>query len=166
MNSIRNLVPNNLRRALYARYQNISTGGGGGAALPASLHHTLFALFLAGILACGAAFAGYMLTNFDVINLLRDVNSDDSFYYFQIARNLAKGKFSTFDGGITRTNGYHPLWLLLITPFYWIFDPETALFAIKAFEIMLIAGGVALIAAAARLARLPWILLFATLPLL
>ena len=107
-----------------------------------------------------------MLTNVDVINLLRGVNNDDSFYYFQIARNLAEGKFSTFDGGITRTNGYHPLWMLLITPFYWILDPETALFAIKAFEIMLIAGGVALIAAAARLARRPWILLFATLPLL
>ena len=88
------------------------------------------------------------------------MNGDDSFYYFQIARNLAEGKFSTFDGGITQTNGYHPLWMLLITPFYWVFDKEAALFAIKAFEIMLIAGGVALVAAAARLARLPYIALF------
>ena len=91
---------------------------------------------------------------------------DDAFYYFQIAWHLAEGKLSTFDGGITRTNGYHPLWLLLITPFYWIFDKTSALFAIKAFEIMLIAGGVCLLAAAARLARLPWILLFAALPAL
>ena len=107
-----------------------------------------------------------MLARFDLVNLIRDVSVDDSFYYFQIAHNLAEGKFSTFDGGITRTNGYHPLWLFLITPFYWVFDKEAALFGIKAFEIMLVAGGAALVAAAARLARLPWVLLFAALPML
>ena len=56
--------------------------------------------------------------------------------------------------------------MLVITPFYWLFDREQALFGIKALEIMLVAGGVALVAAAARLARLPWILLFAVLPAL
>ena len=106
-----------------------------------------------------------MLARFDLINLISNTH-DDAFYYFQIARNLAEGKFSTFDGGITRTNGYHPLWLFLITPFYWVFDKEAALFAIKAFEIMLIAGGVALVAVAARLARMPWYLMFAALPTL
>ncbi len=130
------------------------------------LHDALFFLFLAGILAYGAAFAAYMLASFDLVNLIRDVNIDDSFYYYEIASNLSEGKFSTFDGGITRTNGYHPIWMLLITPFYWVFDKETALFAIKAFEIMLVAGGVALVAVAARLARLPWVLLFAALPIL
>ena len=134
--------------------------------LPAPVRHALFALFIGGILAYGAAFAGYLLVKFDLLNFISDLNHDDAFYYFQIAYHLAEGKFSTFDGGITRTNGYHPIWLLLITPFYWIFDKEGALFAIKALEIMLIAGGVALIAVAARLARLPWILLFALLPML
>ena len=47
-----------------------------------------------------------------------------------------------------------------------MFDKETALFGIKAFEIMLSAGGVALVAMAARLARLPWYLMFAALPML
>ncbi len=133
------------------------------AALP---RNALFVLFIGGILAYGAGFACYLLARFDLVNLLRDVNGDDSFYYFQIARNLAEGKFSTFDGGISRTNGYHPVWMLLVTPFYWVFDKEAALFAIKTFEIMLIAGGVAAIAMAARLARLPWVLLFAALPML
>ena len=137
-----------------------------GVTLSSRLHNALFVLFIGGILAYGAGFAWYMLDRFDLINLIRDVNGDDAFYYFQIARNLAEGKFSTFDGGITRTNGYHPLWLLLITPFYWVFDKEAALFGIKAFEIMLVAGGVALVAAAARLARLPWVLMFAALPML
>ena len=125
-----------------------------------------FALLVCGLLAYAAAFAWHMLANFDLVNLIRDANYDDSFYYFQIAYNLAQGKFSTFDGGITQTNGYHPVWLLLITPFYWAFDKETALFGIKTFEIMLVAGGVALIALAARLARLGWQLLFAALPTL
>ena len=44
------------------------------------------------------------------------MNLDDSFYYFTIAQYLADGFFSTFDGGLTRTNGYHPIWLLIITP--------------------------------------------------
>ena len=148
-------------RALAARCLNPR-----GVTLPSRLHNALFVLFIAGILAYGAGFAWTVLARFDLINLIRDVSTDDSFYYFQIARNLAEGKFSTFDGGITRTNGYHPLWLFLITPFYWVFDPERALFAIKAFEIMLVAGGVALVAAAARLARLPWVLMFAALPML
>ena len=150
-------------RALAARCLGMAARG---EVLSASWHNVLCGLFLGGLLAYGAAFAWYMLARFDLVNLIRDVSTDDSFYYFQIAHNLAEGKFSTFDGGITRTNGYHPLWLFLITPFYWVFDKEAALFGIKAFEIMLVAAGVALVAAAARLARLPWVLLFAALPML
>ena len=125
----------------------------------------LFILFLAGILAYSGSFCWHLLSRFDLLNIIRDVNLDDSFYYFQIARNLAAGQFSTFDG-ITQTNGYHPLWLLLITPFYWLMDAETALFGIKGFEIALIAGAVLLTATAARLAGQPWLLLFALPPLL
>ncbi len=160
---MRGFALNNLLRALTARYQSIGAEWG----IPSSrLRNVLFTLFIGGVLTYGAGFAWYMLARFDLFNLIRDVNNDDSFYYFQIAWNLASGNFSTFDGGITRTNGYHPLWLLLITPFYWVFDKEAALFGIKVFEVMLIAGGAALVVAAARLARLPWILLFALLPLL
>ena len=117
-------------------------------------------LFVCGILGYGGCFALHTLAGFDLITLIDVGNADDAFYYHQIARNLAEGKFSTFDGGITRTNGYHPLWMFLIAPLHWAFDPTAALFAVKAFEIMLIAGGIACIAAAVRLARLPWILLF------
>ena len=125
-----------------------------------------FALFICGLLAYAAALAWRMLNSFDLFNIIGDVNYDDAFYYFQIAYNLSQGNFSTLDGGITQTNGYHPAWMLLITPFYWIFDKETALFGIKALEIMLVAGGVALIAMAAWLSRLAWPLLFAALPTL
>ncbi len=38
---------------------------------------------------------------------------DDAFYYLKIARNFASGKGLTFDG-INPTNGFQPLWLLLL----------------------------------------------------
>ena len=136
-----------------------------GADRPALLQHLPFVLFVAALLAYGGGYAARMLSNFDVLDLVATYR-DDGFYYFQIAWNMAQGRFSTFDGGITQTNGYHPLWLFLITPFYWFMDKESALFAIRALEIMLITGGVALIAAAARLGGLPWFLLAAALPLL
>lgn len=37
---------------------------------------------------------------------------DDAYYYFQIARNVADGQGSTFNG-LDPTNGYHPLWLVV-----------------------------------------------------
>lgn len=130
------------------------------------LRLAVFVVFVGILLAYGAHFAGYLVSHLNVVDLMPILNPDDAHYYFQIARNFAAGKFSTFDGGISQTNGYHPLWALLITPFYWVFDKEQALFGIKAFEIMLVSGSVALVAAAARLARLHWILLFAMLPAL
>ena len=39
---------------------------------------------------------------------------DDFYYYLKVAQNLAHGSGSTFNG-IVQTNGYHPLWLLVIT---------------------------------------------------
>ena len=137
-----------------------------GIASSAPVRVGLFALFVAAILAYGAAYAWHMLHGFDVVDLLRHGYREDAFYYLQLAYHMAEGRFSTFDGGLTRTNGYHPLWLFAITPFYWVFDKTEALFAVKAFEIMLVALGVALLAGAARAARLPWILLFAALPAL
>ncbi len=38
--------------------------------------------------------------------------ADDSYFYLQIAHNIAAGYGSTFNR-ITPTNGYHPLWMLL-----------------------------------------------------
>ena len=44
---------------------------------------------------------------------------DDAYYYFKIAQNIALGNGVTFDG-IAPTNGFHPLWMLLITPLWWL----------------------------------------------
>jgi len=42
---------------------------------------------------------------------------DDAFYYFTIARNIASGLGITYDG-IHTTNGFQPLFLVLIAPFF------------------------------------------------
>ena len=44
---------------------------------------------------------------------------DDSFYSFEIARHIAHGDGSTFDGS-TPTNGYQPLYVFLLVPVYWL----------------------------------------------
>lgn len=40
---------------------------------------------------------------------------DDAYYYLGVARSLAAGAGSTFDG-LHATNGYHPLWCWLLVP--------------------------------------------------
>ena len=49
--------------------------------------------------------------------LLSWFNIDDGFYYFVTARNIADGLGVTFDG-IAPTNGFHPLWMLVVTPIF------------------------------------------------
>jgi hypothetical protein len=47
------------------------------------------------------------------------ITHEDGFYYYEIARNLARGLGSSFDG-VNPTNGYQPLWLGMLVPIYWV----------------------------------------------
>jgi hypothetical protein len=51
---------------------------------------------------------------------------DDAYYYFKVAQNISEGRGSTFDG-INRSNGYHPLWMLVCIP----------IFALARFDVIL-----------------------------
>lgn len=51
---------------------------------------------------------------------------DDSFYAFQIARNIAHGNGMTFDG-IHPTTGFQPLYVFLLVPVYMIAGSDPAL---------------------------------------
>lgn len=42
---------------------------------------------------------------------------DDAYYYFKVAQNISEGHGSTFDG-INKTNGYHPLWMVICIPIF------------------------------------------------
>jgi len=53
---------------------------------------------------------------------------DDFFYYLKVAVNLANGHGSTYNG-IVPTNGYHPLWLLILTGFCHITQDGKAILA-------------------------------------
>ena len=48
---------------------------------------------------------------------LIDRFEDDAFYYFKVAKNVSDGQGLTFDG-TTITNGFHPLWMLVILPIF------------------------------------------------
>ncbi len=50
--------------------------------------------------------------------------SDDAFYYFKIARNVVESRGMTFDG-LAPTNGFHPLWLVVLLPIVAIFGSST-----------------------------------------
>ena len=42
---------------------------------------------------------------------------DDAYYYFKVAQNISEGHGSTFDG-VNLTNGYHPLWMVILVPIF------------------------------------------------
>lgn len=50
---------------------------------------------------------------------------DDGYYYLEIARNISSGNGFTFDG-INPTNGFHPLWQILLVPLSWLFSGGSA----------------------------------------
>ncbi len=71
---------------------------------------------------------------------------DDAFYYFGIARNLAHGHASTFDG-LDATNGYHPLWMLLASVAFRLgLDDTTAVRVLLGFQVLCYGGALALVA--------------------
>jgi hypothetical protein len=50
--------------------------------------------------------------------LIQKTIPDDAFYYFGIARHMAMDGTPSING-LNVTNGFHPLWLLLIGPFFY-----------------------------------------------
>lgn len=122
----------------------------------------LFLLLLAALPAIYIAFG-------NANTVLDWYSSDDGFYYFQVARNLAAGQGFTFDG-INPTNGFHPLWLFLITPLFAFAqaDPLLPLRLLVVLSALLSAGTAILLyrilrqvgsAAGGLLAGLLWIIL-------
>ena len=77
---------------------------------------------------------------------IHDLTYDDAFYYFQIGRNIADGAGSTFDG-MNVTNGYHPLWMLVVSAVYAVgFDGTAAIRAVLVVNLALWVGGLYVLA--------------------
>lgn len=64
-----------------------------------------------------ALIARFRLTVLDFNSLLTSYLADDAFYYFKIAANISNLHRITYDGE-QLSNGFHPLWMVLIAPFY------------------------------------------------
>ncbi len=60
-----------------------------------------------------------MIAWLPVQELIMRFNADDAYYYLTIARNVVTGRGVSFDG-IALTNGFHPLYLLLLLPLFWV----------------------------------------------
>ncbi len=50
-------------------------------------------------------------------SLMNWFTTDDAFYYFKTAQNIGLGRDISFDG-ISRTNGFHPLWMMICVPIF------------------------------------------------
>jgi hypothetical protein len=66
--------------------------------------------------------------------------ADDAFYYFGVARNIGTGHGSTFSG-LVETNGYHPLWMLVLSAVAAVVrDPYRLLAAVVVLQCVLWLG--------------------------
>ena len=53
--------------------------------------------------------------------------ADDFFYYLRVAQRVVADGRSTYDG-VHLTNGYHPLWMLVVIALTWLFGTGIAFF--------------------------------------
>jgi hypothetical protein len=70
--------------------------------------HILAITVVAVVVAAGL----YLVLLRNPMETILSLLSDDAFYYFKIAQNIANGDGCTFDG-IAPTNGFHPAWMLV-----------------------------------------------------
>lgn len=91
------------------------------------------------VLTVAALIAVDILHRFHPAWALAGAFDDDFFYYAGVARHMAQGAHSTFDG-IHPTNGYHPLWLLILTLFSLTGSTPTMLALVTAATIASIAA--------------------------
>lgn len=82
-------------------------------------------------------FTIYAVNTFPVEQLVNLI-FDDAYYYLGVAQNIAEGNGSTF-GNLVETNGYQPLWLLILAGIIYMFSlPKLWAFAVIPLLILLI----------------------------
>jgi hypothetical protein len=64
---------------------------------------------------------------------------DDAAYYLQLAKEFGQHGVPTMDG-VHITNGFHPLWLLVLTPLTWVVDSPMLLLRITVLICALLGG--------------------------
>jgi len=74
--------------------------------------------------------------------------AEDSYFYFQVAWNFARGAGSTFNNFMP-TNGYHPLWMLICALVFKVLPAKTA--AVHGIAFVICAFDAAMLTIVARL---------------
>jgi hypothetical protein len=69
-------------------------------------------------------------------------STDDAYYYFNVARNVAAGHGWTFDQ-VNRTNGFHPLWMACLLPVFALAGADEAAGLRAALSLSTLVGGAA-----------------------
>lgn len=78
-----------------------------------AVHHGLTLMLLCAL----AVVVRWQIITLDFNSLLTSYLADDAFYYYKIAANIFSLHRITYDGeGLS--NGFHPLWMAMIVPFY------------------------------------------------
>ena len=76
-----------------------------------------------GVVAMGT----YTVVSRDLRTTVAYAAIDDGLYYVTIARNIVERGMPTVDG-VTSTNGFHPLWMMILLPVAFFFrDPDSTL---------------------------------------
>ena len=88
---------------------------------PIDLDYDMKRLCLLLALVLGFAVRLFLIFSNDQNTLIEIFFFDDSFYLLNIARNIAAGNGITHDG-LHMTNGFQPLYVLVLVPIYWITD--------------------------------------------
>ncbi|HEY58279.1 MAG TPA: hypothetical protein G4O04_07085 [Anaerolineae bacterium] len=81
-----------------------------------SPHLLAFSVLVAGVMALILGVHSYLALT-PANSFLDWFHFDDAFYYFKTAQNIVAGRGVTFDG-TGSTNGFHPLWMLLLLPLF------------------------------------------------
>jgi hypothetical protein len=89
---------------------------------------------------------------------------DDAFYYFGIARNLASGAGSTFNR-LDATNGYHPLWQMVLVPVFTLTSNRGALVGVAVVSAALFVVSARLLDRLGQLAGRPLLFTIGAAPL-
>ncbi len=98
--------------------------------------------------------AGWMIFFQPLEKAVAFAATDDGLYYPQLACNIMTRGLCTYDG-VTVTNGFHPLWLLVLLPVYGlIHDPWLALRGVYAVILALQLASFALLVLIARRTRM------------
>lgn len=93
-----------------------------------------------------------LIWSLELEQVIQRFTHDDTFYYLETARRFAASEGFTFDGR-NPTNGFHPLWMFLLVPLFWISnsDPGSSLRLALSFQtVFLLAPSLALLFFATR----------------